>query len=133
MERDCGAIPEEETARASVYCLACASGTVDAGEEVTKVEIATKFCEVLREWLKGWKMEKVIARNRASQDPGVCHSHDFCDANEAMAAAFESFGLDTPEDQYGEKSFALWNEAWDLAKLAEFNPAKVKELDSKKS
>lgn len=132
MERDGGVISEEDTAKGIVYCLACASGTVADGEVITEIDVAKEFCIVIGEWLKGWKLEKVILRNRAQHSPSVCHTHDFCDANMAMVEAFEFFGLDTPEDQYGATSFKLWNDAWDLAKRAEFNSAKVQELDSKK-
>lgn len=75
----------------------------------------------------------------------ICHSHDFCDANMAMYEAFEHLGLKTNIDCEGweewsewdstsssvrgeltvspenvakiQAATALWNEAWDMAKV----------------
>ena len=47
-------------------------------------------------------------------DDGVCHSHDYCDANEVMAAAFAQVvgrAVDTQDDD----DRALWSSAWRYA------------------
>lgn len=63
-------------------------------------------------------MIEIISRNHRETDPKVCHSHDFCDANDVMAQAiwavtetwfYPGCGLDD-----------LFNGAWDLAKRARF-------------
>ncbi len=64
----------------------------------------------------GMENLKIAAqRNESDTDEGVCHSHDFCDANMLMFDAFVGvFGrepeLDKPYD------YAAWAEAWDYAK-----------------
>lgn len=50
----------------------------------------------------------------------ICASHDFCDANETMAAAFlEVMGRDIlPDDDSGmtDSDCALWGQSWSIAK-----------------
>jgi hypothetical protein len=58
-------------------------------------------------------------RNERETDPGICHSHDFCDANEVMLEAFKVFiagddvmtGIVTGD----RDTVSLWNKAWDYA------------------
>ena len=52
-------------------------------------------------------------RNKSAA-PGICHSHDFCDANMVMHAAFcRSFGNPPGDSDMADDE--LWNEAWKLA------------------
>jgi hypothetical protein len=82
---------------------------------VTVEELAREFSSVLKKWLTKKEFREVIRRNDAESNPSICHSHDFCDANMAMVAAFENLNLETPDDEQGEASFRLWNEAWNMA------------------
>lgn len=91
-------------------------------EQVTA--IAEAFAEVMRQWLTPAEFEEMRLRN-TRYGPQVCASHDFCDANMAMDAAFE--GLQIPTCLYfpdnsreHEEACKLWNEAWDLAKRLYF-------------
>ena len=90
-------------------------------------KVARKFAEVLRSWLSPEEIAQVIALNKAEpSDNAVCHSHDYCDANMAMIEALElealDFGgLETNPPEY-DAAIELWNEAWTLAKNADFNP-----------
>lgn len=43
----------------------------------------------------------------------VCHSHDFCDANMVMYAAF--IDVTGEETCFTPKQVALWNAAWEYA------------------
>lgn len=98
--------------------------------------LAMAFASKLREWLSPEVMSEVVARNAASTDPLVCASHDFCDANMAMAAAFEAtHGRETflpcdvesgvcTEEQCNA-DLTLSNSAWSLAKAAGFDPEQV--------
>jgi hypothetical protein len=83
----------------------------------TPDQVATKFVSILRAWATPYQWKVMRKRNAAETDPGVCHSHDWCDANMAMAEAFEHFGLDPlPEDERASTTATnLWNEAWDAA------------------
>jgi hypothetical protein len=56
----------------------------------TPRQLAEAFVAVLREWLTPEQFDEVCRRNAVQTDRLVCHSHDFCDANMAMYAAFQS-------------------------------------------
>lgn len=87
---------------------------------VTAELLAAKFSAILRDWLTAEQMEQVIQRNAAETHPGICHSHDFCDANMAMLEAAELFGLDCDSCIHDEAANRLWNAAWNLAKAKAF-------------
>ena len=80
----------------------------------TPQQLANKFADVLREWLTPSQWELMCDRNRAETWKGACRSHDFCDANMAMDAAWQSFGLPSP-DADDQAQADLWNAAWKLA------------------
>lgn len=100
-------------------------------------DLAYKFSALLREEL-GDEIEEVIARNQNEANPSVCHSHDFTDANEIMAAAFlavagfpvfatapgDGSGVTTQDGADGggmsEECGRAWDAAWNLAKADEF-------------
>lgn len=98
---------------------------------VTMIELSKEFSKVLHKWLTPSQMALCLKRNRAEPSDAICHSHDFCDANMAMDQAGKTLGLDLSSHVCAEiqsKSGAytdLWNEAWSLAKYAEFNADKV--------
>lgn len=82
------------------------------------VALSYKFSLVIRDWL-GAEIYDAIELNRAEQCDSVCHTHDFCDANEAMAEAWlEVFG--TAADTSSEYVCKIWSAAWCLAKEREF-------------
>lgn len=64
--------------------------------------------------------KEVLRKQREEPIEGVCHSHDYCDANMTMDAAMASVGVVAlPEDEDGmsDAVVGLWNAAWDHAKL----------------
>ena len=73
--------------------------------------IAQRFVTVLRAWLDADEWDLMGDRNAVETDPGVCHSHDFCDANMAMCEAFESVTGKTPDGD-NEAEATLWGTAW---------------------
>lgn len=79
--------------------------------------LAESFGETLRQWLTPDEFAEMKHRNES--DPAyadkACASHDFCDANMAMAAAFHSC-LGREPDVAGERDAGLWNAAWELAR-----------------
>ena len=96
--------------------------------ELTPTAVAFEFSEVLRNWLTLEEMDEVILRNANEyKDSDVCASHDFCDANMAMAEAFDNLGLTTTADIEDCESTEwiaaqdLWNTAWTIAKISSFN------------
>jgi len=84
------------------------------------LRIAQEFSVTLNRWLGTEKMIEVDKRNQNELDPHICHSHDFCDANMAMAEAFQKIvGHDA--DVHSGTDVALWTEAWNMAKRRGFS------------
>lgn len=82
----------------------------------TTVALAHRFAGNLLIDIGMDNLRKVIERNDAETYRGVCHSHDFCDANMTMAAAFEAVvGREPIGDGVSDADLALWNSAWDHA------------------
>lgn len=81
--------------------------------------VSREFVSVLREWLTDAEWAEMIARNKTPAYHGeICASHDFCDANMAMQAAFEKvmgreFAANTEAEDI---DFPLWNAAWKMAR-----------------
>lgn len=100
----------------------------DSLDEIVAGALGEAFVGVLREWLTPDEMARVREQNAADAEAGVggltCHSHDFCDANEAMLVAFQrvfgremALGEDTPEMAAAQEAdMALANAAWGYAK-----------------
>lgn len=76
-------------------------------------------------------LAEAARRNATETDPGTCHSHDFCDANVMMAAAFQELtGVDPGDTNpaldgrhmpgMADEVGALWTAAWTLAKTQRF-------------
>jgi hypothetical protein len=82
-------------------------------------DLARAFTRRLARQLSPWQIQRVRARNRRETHPFTCHSHDFCDANDVMAAAFRTLTGRTVNTQTGADR-ALWNAAWALARQSEF-------------
>lgn len=95
--------------------------------------IAEQFCLILQRWLGTDTMIQVIMRNKAEENGDICHSHDFCDANEAMHEAFVKAGIDPlstgiPDTDYAlmdQECYRLWDAAWTIAKERDFIAARV--------
>lgn len=92
----------------------------------TPTDLARAFSAVVAEWLPPGELEAVRECNRTTHaDPGVCASHDFCDANMAMLEAWRRCTGSDEIDANDQAQAAAWNEAWKLAKAAEFDPARL--------
>lgn len=79
--------------------------------------MAEAFAEVMRQWLSEEEFAEMKRLNETdlAYAKGACASHDFCDANMAMEAAFRqvmgrSIAADSQEDAN------IWNDAWELAR-----------------
>ena len=86
-----------------------------------KIGLAQCFSAQLGEALTVHQLQQV---NRLNEEDGphspVCHSHDFCDANMFMLAAWEEMlGSGTP-DLNDDANNELWADAWAIAKAAGF-------------
>lgn len=86
-----------------------------------------KFCDVLKEWLTLQQLREVERRND-TEPGGICHTHDFCNAHEAMHEAWLRCAYDPMVTGVANTDFPLmneacdnrWNEAWGLAKILRF-------------
>jgi hypothetical protein len=78
-------------------------------------ELALRFANTLREEIGPRNFATMKKRNAKvdRKKESVCHSHDFCDANMTMYAAFQE--VTGRETVYGDNDTALWNTAWDIA------------------
>lgn len=82
-------------------------------------EIADTFINKMQVSITAEEMAQVRTLNSMEKMPGVCHTHDFCDANMVMADAFEQITKHMV-DADSTTDCALWNGAWDLAKRKQF-------------
>lgn len=81
--------------------------------------IACEFATILKSWATPdqWQtMRETNARHARNGTTGICASHDYCDANEAMALAFATIVGREP-DVLDDGDSALWAIAWDRAKI----------------
>lgn len=89
---------------------------LDTREVRDAINLARLFSQKLEDVVP---IRDVIDRNKAEDEPSVCHSHDFVDANMVMAAAFEeAFGQQPDVDSVDDAN--MCSAAWDIAKAADF-------------
>lgn len=90
------------------------------------IKLARAFGEQMQGALTTSQFRAMCDANKCETNIGICHSHDYCDANMEMLVAFEeTYGrnpLDGRGDEGGmnEADTQLWNDAWTVAKAAEF-------------
>jgi hypothetical protein len=78
-------------------------------------EIARRFALDYRENVTSEAYEETRYRNAQPDYRLGCATHDFLDANECMAFAFEAT-MGRPADPSESSDTKLWNDAWDLAR-----------------
>ncbi len=97
--------------------------SVEITPELTKL-VASEFIAVLRERLTPHELALANARNQGDVlkgQVGACHTHDFMDANEAMAEGFVRAGVVKSSEMAAHEAYAdLWNDAWTLARESKF-------------
>jgi hypothetical protein len=82
--------------------------------------LAACFARRLRSELTAAQMTKVVNRNRAQPDADWCASHDFCDANMTMLAAF-SEALGREPDLEDQRDLDTMNSAWSIARATGYD------------
>lgn len=95
--------------------------TTTQHKTVTQIEpeiLAREFSRVLAEYISVESVQNVVKLNKLETNPGVCHSHDFCDANMAMIEAVSNVTGIPEMDCYitDDSHHVAINKAWDLAK-----------------
>ena len=89
---------------------------------VTVDALALAFFNVLDREMPTEELREVCRLNAAEDDPRICHTHDFYDANEFMETAWtECEGLPAFDLQDDEHQ-ALWSAAWDACKRDYLQP-----------
>jgi hypothetical protein len=85
--------------------------------------LAAEFARILRDWLTPAELADVVDRNKnESNIDGVCHTHDFCDANIAMMEAWCNVtGLGEEKWDLDDEALCYAvNVAWAKAKASGF-------------
>ena len=92
--------------------------------DLNRDKIARQFSIILREWLTPQQIDEVNRLNTPEiiNKSGICHSHDFCDANEAMGEAFRAV-IRREADLRSDEDLAIWSNAWRTAKYGMFFPS----------
>ncbi|TGT90867.1 MULTISPECIES: hypothetical protein [unclassified Mesorhizobium] len=89
-----------------------------------KIKLARAFGSLIQGELSPRQFRAMCDANKAEpEDSGVCHSHDYVDANMTMLAAFQAtFNRDPAflSDSEETADLQLWNDAWAIAKAADF-------------
>jgi hypothetical protein len=85
-----------------------------------KVKLAMEFGHEIQAALSTADFRAACDANKAEPvNSDVCHSHDYCDANECMIAAFKAVeGRDSVASS--ARDAELINDAWAIAKAADF-------------
>ncbi len=83
-------------------------------------QVADVFSYLLRRRLGPTVMANVVLRNAQETSKNVCHSHDFCDANQIMSEAFWTVLRRSPDTADEDHDVPLWNAAWEKAIAARF-------------
>ena len=122
-------------AGADVAAMNDPAAILAARSERRAEKIAAEFVRILRSWATDEEWDAMLRDNAAEADSGVCHSHDFCDANMAMEEAFHNLGFKTCadiEEESAEKGVAtdLWNAAWDAARAMSLGGGRPRPLPS---
>lgn len=85
-----------------------------------KIALAREFGSLIQgEFTCRQFREMVYANKRELEDSVVCHTHDYCDANMVMLEAFQTVFQREP-DMESDDDLELWNDAWAIAKAADF-------------
>lgn len=88
---------------------------------ITHQAIGAKFAELLERDLTPQEFAAMRAANAIETNKGICHSHDYLDANMTMLEAFDELGVRSPIDFDHDtddhlEACVLWGAAWNYAK-----------------
>ena len=81
-------------------------------QDITTAELGAAFVWTLKDWLTIPEWND-MARLNLTASPGVCHSHDYCDANMAMIEAYaDLLGVPVADVDLSDSVQSLFNDAW---------------------
>lgn len=93
----------------------------------TAETVSREFRRILQVLLTAEDLNKIDSLNGLENDPNICHSHDFVDANVYMLEAFSNVGFGDEETVCNELTNGddelnrIWNHAWSIAKFVGFS------------
>ena len=97
-------------------------------KSVSPYTLAGAFCKAIRRQLSPSQLASVVRKNRTTEYRSSCASHDYCDANVLMDAAFKSvlgYAATDTQPEVGScmssEANTLWNQAWNIARQSEFS------------
>lgn len=76
--------------------------------------LARAFHAVICRWLPQVERDRIDQLNQHEERKTICHSHDYCDANQAMLNAIASFGAEF--DTRDMHQLGIISRAWEIAK-----------------
>lgn len=82
--------------------------------------LAKEFSHSLKSALSSEEMNDLVKKNQSELIPGICHSHDYCDANMVLHEVFMKHGMDIADEGGRERWGEVWDSAWNLAKSNDF-------------
>jgi hypothetical protein len=100
----------------AVATLKKAVELMDRKPEDISAAMAAKFVEYLAQDFDPSVMVTIAVRNAEETSRLVCHTHDFCDANDVMALAYTTVTGRASFMEDNEPECELWNAAWEIAK-----------------
>ncbi len=113
-----GVVLRCEQCGAEYACSICGNvGTGKAHRDWHVENVVRAFVKDIRRNLNDEELVEADRLNKTAQYAGACATHDFIDANESMAEACAVEGMPAWSDP---AVIAVWNEAWDIAKLRGF-------------
>lgn len=86
--------------------------------------LAKAFAEEISQALTPEQFDAVNERNASETNPNICHSHDYCDANQAMLDACDKLDFHYQPDINDDHGW-LFNQAWAIARGAEFSVSQI--------
>ena len=86
----------------------------------TPESLAREFSDAINALLLPEEVLEIVQRNREETDPRICHTHDFCDANQVLLDVFMKHGMDIADEGGLDRWGRLWDESWKIAKASDF-------------
>lgn len=98
----------------------------------SEVDLAVAFAGLVCETIRGGDFAELLELNEAEANANVCHTHDFCDANELMLAAWLQLEPHASLDEIMHNTAAaiVWNDAWQMAKDDKFDIPTIRNTNS---
>lgn len=85
-------------------------------------QLAREFSALILDWIGKDKLQEVVRLNSQETNKDVCHSHDFCDTNQAIIEVCEKYDIELfPDDQDAQERVGeMVDSIWDIAKENNF-------------